>query len=160
MDSNESSAVGGRAATTALASVRTSAKDDDDKPAKGANPKDDKAAKGPKPKDGKDAKGAAKPGEYVPRKGDGEYGVTKRRGEGTFALHDVPYIQYFASGYALHAAYWHDVFGTPRSHGCVNLSPIDAHRVFFWTDPPVPEGWHAVNSNDETGEGTTVIIHE
>jgi lipoprotein-anchoring transpeptidase ErfK/SrfK len=96
----------------------------------------------------------------VPRRGDGEYGVTKRRGEGTYQLRDVPYIQYFEAGYALHAAYWHDVFGTPRSHGCVNLSPVDAHRVFLWTDPPVPEGWHAFNTGEELGEGTVVIIHE
>ena len=96
----------------------------------------------------------------VPKKGDGEYGVTRRRGEGTFQLRDVPYIEYFESGYALHAAYWHDVFGTPRSHGCVNLSPVDAHRIFFWTDPPLPEGWHAVIAGEEMGEGTLVIIHE
>jgi lipoprotein-anchoring transpeptidase ErfK/SrfK len=96
----------------------------------------------------------------VPKKGDGVYGVTKRRGEGMFQLRDVPYIQYFESGYAIHAAYWHDVFGTPRSHGCVNVSPVDAHRLFLWTDPPVPEGWHAINTGEEMGEGTTVIVHE
>jgi lipoprotein-anchoring transpeptidase ErfK/SrfK len=95
-----------------------------------------------------------------PKRGDGVYGVTKRRGEGTFQLRDVPYIQYFESGYAIHAAYWHDVFGTPRSHGCVNLSPVDAHRLFLWTDPPVPDGWHAINTGEEMGEGTTVIVHE
>lgn len=98
--------------------------------------------------------------EYVPKRGDGVYGVTRRRGEGTFQLKDVPYIQYFAAGYALHAAYWHDVFGTPRSHGCVNLSPVDAHRLFLWTEPAVPDGWHAVNAGDEFGEGTTVVIRE
>ncbi|NUQ78286.1 MAG: L,D-transpeptidase family protein [Polyangiaceae bacterium] len=96
----------------------------------------------------------------IPKKGDGVYGVTRRRGEGTYQLRDVPYIQYFESGYALHAAYWHDVFGTPRSHGCVNLSPVDAHRLFLWTDPPIPDGWHAINTGEEMGEGTTVIIHE
>ena len=96
----------------------------------------------------------------IPSRGDGEYGVTKRRGEGTFELRDVPYIQYFESGYALHAAYWHDVFGTPRSHGCVNLAPVDAHRIFFWTDPPVPAGWHAVNAGEDMGDGTLVVIHE
>ena len=53
-----------------------------------------------------------------------------RRGEGTFELRDVPYVEYFEAGYALHAAYWHDVFGKARSHGCVNLAPIDAQRVF------------------------------
>lgn len=102
----------------------------------------------------------AQPKGKIPTKGDGEYGVTKRRGEGLYALKDVPYIQYFANGFALHAAYWHDVFGKQRSHGCINLSPIDAHRVFMWTEPAVPEGWHAINTGEELGEGTTVIVHE
>jgi len=96
----------------------------------------------------------------IPTKGDGEYGITRRRGEGLYQLRDVPYIQYFASGFALHAAYWHDVFGKKKSHGCVNLSPIDAHRVFMWTEPAVPEGWHGVNTGEELGQGTTVIVHD
>jgi hypothetical protein len=60
----------------------------------------------------------------------------------TYDLQDVPYVQYFHEGYALHAAYWHDGFGTPRSHGCINLSPYDAAWLFAWTDPEVPQGWH------------------
>ncbi|HWP07242.1 MAG TPA: L,D-transpeptidase [Polyangiaceae bacterium] len=91
---------------------------------------------------------------------DPEYGITVRRGAAGFELRDVPWIQYFASGYALHGAYWHDVFGIPRSHGCVNLSPIDARVVFRWTDPPVPDGWHGINIGTEMGEGTAVIIRE
>lgn len=186
MDSNESSSVGGRANTTA----NVSASGDGEKPAPRAGgakdapkaapgkasggAKADPKKAGAKPAPKKPAAAAPKKpaaaapkadaagghGAPIPRKGDGVYGVTKRRGEGTFQLRDVPYIQYFESGYALHAAYWHDVFGTPRSHGCVNLSPVDAHRLFLWTDPPIPDGWHAVNSGDEMGEGTTVIIHE
>lgn len=89
-----------------------------------------------------------------------EYGVTRRRGAGDFELRDVPWIQYFAAGYALHGAYWHDVFGTPRSHGCINLAPVDARVVFAWTDPPVPEGWHGINVGPDMGEGTAVYIHE
>lgn len=89
-----------------------------------------------------------------------EYGVTVRRGASTFELRDVPWIQYFASGYALHGAYWHDVFGIPRSHGCINLSPIDARILFRWTDPPVPEGWHGINIGSDMGQGTTVVIRE
>ncbi len=91
---------------------------------------------------------------------DPEYGVTQRRGSGGFELRDVPWIQYFAAGYALHGAYWHDVFGIPRSHGCVNLAPVDARYVFHWSDPPVPTGWHGINVGPEMGEGTTVVIHE
>lgn len=76
-----------------------------------------------------------------------------------FELRDVPWVQYFEAGYALHAAYWHDVYGTARSHGCVNLSPIDARKVFLWSDPGIPQGWHGVNASDDTGKGTIVYIH-
>ncbi len=62
--------------------------------------------------------------------------------EDRFDLRDVPYVQYFHGGYALHAAYWHDGFGAPRSHGCINLHPTDASWLFRWTDPPVPDDWH------------------
>ncbi len=76
-----------------------------------------------------------------------------------FELRDVPWVQYFEAGYALHAAYWHDEYGTPRSHGCVNLSPIDARKVFLWTDPQLPPGWHGVSASDDTGKGTIVNSH-
>ena len=73
-----------------------------------------------------------------------------------FDLRDVPYVQYFTEGYALHAAYWHDTFGLPKSHGCINLSPLDARWLFDWTDPPVPQGWHTALS---LREGTLVSVH-
>lgn len=140
------------------------------KPASGDKAKTPKDKEKPKDKASKEKpKDKAKPGApaskdgapaKIPKRGDGEYGVTKRRGEGTYQLRDVPYIQYFAQGYALHAAYWHDVFGKQRSHGCINLSPIDAHRVFMWTEPAIPDGWHAINTGPEFGEGTTVVVHE
>lgn len=73
-----------------------------------------------------------------------------------FELRDVPYVQYFEEGYALHGAYWHDRFGTPKSHGCINLTPEDARRLFFFTDPPLPEGWHSVN---QKLTGTVLFVH-
>jgi lipoprotein-anchoring transpeptidase ErfK/SrfK len=79
--------------------------------------------------------------------------------ENKFELRDVPWVQYFEAGYAIHAAPWHDDYGKPRSHGCINLSPIDARRVFLWTDPPLPDGWHGVSAGQATGEGTIVQIH-
>ncbi|HEY4158249.1 MAG TPA: L,D-transpeptidase, partial [Polyangiaceae bacterium] len=91
---------------------------------------------------------------------DPEYGITMRRGSADFELRDVPWIEYFASGYALHGAYWHDVFGIPRSHGCINLAPIDARYVFMWTDPPVPKGWQGINVGSDMGEGTGVVVRE
>jgi hypothetical protein len=74
-----------------------------------------------------------------------------------FELRDVPYVQYFKDGYALHGAYWHDGFGRPKSHGCINLAPEDARRLFFWTDPPVPVGWHG---SMKSLTGTVVFIHD
>lgn len=73
-----------------------------------------------------------------------------------FELRDIPYVQYFEAGYALHAAYWHDDFGKPRSHGCINLSPLDARRLFFFTEPALPEGWHGVR---KALTGSVVFVH-
>jgi hypothetical protein len=56
----------------------------------------------------------------------------------------VPWVQYFSEGVALHAAFWHDEFGRARSHGCVNLSPRDAQRIFALTEPALPPGWDAI----------------
>ncbi|PKO21812.1 MAG: hypothetical protein CVU38_12765 [Chloroflexi bacterium HGW-Chloroflexi-1] len=50
-----------------------------------------------------------------------------------YYLEDVTWTCYFYSGYSLHTAYWHDAFGRPRSHGCVNLSPYDAWWIYEWS---------------------------
>jgi hypothetical protein len=60
-----------------------------------------------------------------------------------YRVDDVPYVQYFHAGFAMHGAYWHDAFGQPKSHGCINLSPRDAVYLFERTLPKVPPGWHA-----------------
>jgi lipoprotein-anchoring transpeptidase ErfK/SrfK len=60
-----------------------------------------------------------------------------------YRIEDVPWVQYFSKGVGLHAAFWHRDFGQVRSHGCVNLSPLDAERLFFWTAPHLPAGWTA-----------------
>jgi hypothetical protein len=76
-----------------------------------------------------------------------------------YRVDDVPYVQYFHAGYALHGAYWHDNFGTPRSHGCVNLSPHDAMYIFQKTTPGVPKPWHGVFGGVAGGElGTWIHI--
>jgi lipoprotein-anchoring transpeptidase ErfK/SrfK len=58
-----------------------------------------------------------------------------------YSVATVPWTQFYAKDLALHTAYWHDKFGTPQSHGCINLSPVDARFLYFWTSPHVPEGW-------------------
>ncbi|WP_437319465.1 L,D-transpeptidase [Sorangium sp. So ce385] len=75
--------------------------------------------------------------------------------EDPFDFRDVPFVQYFTGGFAFHAAYWHDDFGTARSHGCVNLSPLDAAWLFEWTTPEVPADWHGALS---LRKGTLVSI--
>jgi hypothetical protein len=79
-----------------------------------------------------------------------------RQAADPFDLRDVPFVQYFSGGYALHGAYWHDDFGREHSHGCVNLAPVDAAWLFAWTDPHVPDDWHGVMSS----AGTTVWVHD
>ncbi|MEZ4220748.1 MAG: L,D-transpeptidase [Polyangiaceae bacterium] len=60
-----------------------------------------------------------------------------------YAIQDVPWVMYFKKGYGLHGTFWHRSFGRVRSHGCVNLTPLDAERLFRWTSPSVPSGWTA-----------------
>jgi hypothetical protein len=73
----------------------------------------------------------------------------------SYNLLDVPFVQYFHKGYALHGTYWHDEYGRVRSHGCVNMSPVDSAWIFEWTDPPIPPGWHAVLNKER---GTVVHV--
>jgi hypothetical protein len=68
--------------------------------------------------------------------------------QSTYALEDVPYVQFFHKGVALHGAFWHRNFGRVHSHGCVNLSPLDAQRVFHLTSPRLPAGWSAALPTD------------
>jgi lipoprotein-anchoring transpeptidase ErfK/SrfK len=49
-----------------------------------------------------------------------------------YFLPDVPYVMYFFEDYAIHGTYWHSNFGTPMSHGCVNVSTPDAGWLFDW----------------------------
>lgn len=49
-----------------------------------------------------------------------------------YYLPNVPYIMYFYKGYGLHGTYWHNNFGTPMSHGCVNFSIPDAEWIYNW----------------------------
>jgi LysM repeat protein len=54
------------------------------------------------------------------------------RGADAYDLPDVPNVMYFHNDYGLHGTYWHDNFGTPMSHGCVNLSIADSEWIFNW----------------------------
>lgn len=71
---------------------------------------------------------------------------------------EVPWVAFFKDNYALHGTWWHDDFGRPRSHGCVNLPAAAAKRLFDWLDPPLPEGWYLVSAYGREVPGTTVVI--
>lgn len=63
--------------------------------------------------------------------------------EGHYRVEDVPWTLFYWGSYALHGAYWHNDFGIARSHGCTNVSPFDAKWLYDWSEPAVPDRWHA-----------------
>jgi hypothetical protein len=60
-----------------------------------------------------------------------------------YAVEAVPHVMFFTGGYGIHGTYWHDEFGTPKSHGCVNVSLRDARWLFQFASPHLPAGWSA-----------------
>jgi hypothetical protein len=80
-------------------------------------------------------------------------------GDLPYSIEDVPFVQYYFRSFALHAAFWHSNFGVQMSHGCVNLAPLDAKWLFFFTGPELPEGFHGVWSN-EAAAGSRVVVHD
>ncbi len=74
---------------------------------------------------------------------------------GSYDLPNVPFVEYYKdSGYAIHGTYWHDVFGSDESQGCVNLTWSDAAYLFEQTRPPVLDGkldrWWAASADQAT----------
>lgn len=73
-----------------------------------------------------------------------------------FDLPGVPWVCYiFWNGVSIHGTYWHNNYGTPQSHGCINLTPNAAKWIYRWTDPHVPLEEDFVSSDN----GTQVIIY-
>ena len=75
-----------------------------------------------------------------------------------YYLPNVPHNMFFYKGYAIHGAYWHNNFGNPMSHGCVNSPLANAAEIFDWAGPVVPEGQNVVRSSPEN-PGTRVFVH-
>jgi lipoprotein-anchoring transpeptidase ErfK/SrfK len=67
---------------------------------------------------------------------------THMTGGQTGTGYDLPGVAwttlFTGDGVAIHSTFWHNDFGTPRSHGCVNCRPDDAKYVFRWTLPVIP----------------------
>jgi hypothetical protein len=65
-------------------------------------------------------------------------GSYEKDGSDYYALEAVPWVMYFDGSRALHGEYWHDRLGFKRSHGCVNLAPLDARWLFAWAEKGTP----------------------
>jgi len=70
-----------------------------------------------------------------------KYRSTRMRGPG-YDLANVPWTMYFYRSYGIHGAYWHNNFGRPMSHGCVNMRVSEAKALFNWAP-----------------KGTLVVVH-
>lgn len=78
---------------------------------------------------------------------------------GTFYdLPNVPYNMFFYKGFAVHGAYWHNNFGNPMSHGCVNEPIANAAQLFEWAGPNLPAGQNAIRATAQN-PGTRVFVH-
>ena len=75
-----------------------------------------------------------------------------------YYLPNVPFVMYFYQGFGLHGAYWHNNFGQPMSHGCVNMAIPDAEKIFYWVGPVLPEGAIMIKSTQDN-PGTRIVVH-
>jgi hypothetical protein len=69
----------------------------------------------------------------------------------------VPWVLFFQAHNAIHGAYWHDLFGITKSHGCVNVAPRDARWLFEWVPPGLPAAWSGLRTPNLL-EGVTVHV--
>ena len=80
-----------------------------------------------------------------------------------YNLPNVPFVMFFyndsvskSQGFSLHGAYWHNNFGHPMSHGCVNMRAEDVEKIYNWADPPTDGNMTYANKEDE---GTKITIY-
>lgn len=83
-----------------------------------------------------------------------------------YNLPNVPYVMFFANdtvakmrGFSFHGTYWHNNFGHPMSHGCINMKTDEAKILYDWANPPVtnPTAWSTLASANNLG--TNVVIY-
>ncbi len=86
---------------------------------------------------------------------------TMSGGSGAYAynLPGVKWVQYFYRDYGFHGSYWHNNFGQPMSHGCINMTNADAKWLFDWAGPAW-DGKTTWYKSTEENPGTLVIITE
>lgn len=84
-------------------------------------------------------------------------------GNDYYNLPNVPYVMFFyndevskSRGFSLHGAYWHNNFGYTMSHGCVNIRPADAAKLFEWAEPASDSN---VTYSTKENPGTLITIY-
>ena len=78
-----------------------------------------------------------------------------RAAPNSYDLPGEPWVSYLTkSGIAFHGTYWHNDFGNPRSHGCINVSSEAARWIYRWTSPHVPI--NEIYWSEQTGTVVTV----
>lgn len=99
----------------------------------------------------------------------GKFRATKMEGGSKerntyYYLPNVPYVMFFSNdeiaasrGFSIHGTYWHSNFGTPMSHGCVNMKTEEAELLYYWANPDVGDK-RSIRASDEN-PGTEVVIY-
>lgn len=82
-----------------------------------------------------------------------------RASDNYYDLDNVQWVQYFFEDYSFHGTYWHNDFGIPRSHGCLNMTITDAKWLFDWAGPAW-DGYTTWYHSSVDNPGTLVIVHE
>jgi lipoprotein-anchoring transpeptidase ErfK/SrfK len=86
--------------------------------------------------------------------------TTSRLADDIIPLVGVPWCSFFTGeGHAFHGTYWHDNFGVPMSHGCVNMRNEDALWLFRWSQPTAAFKDIDRATLDVKGNGTFANIH-
>lgn len=80
------------------------------------------------------------------------------QGADYYNLPNIQWVMYFYRDFGTHTAYWHNNFGYPMSHGCVNMRLIDAKKLYSWADGPIgKEVGTAVSTCDKFEEPGTCV---
>ncbi|MCJ7827598.1 L,D-transpeptidase [Patescibacteria group bacterium] len=81
-----------------------------------------------------------------------------------YYLPNVPYTMFFYNdkvaqhiGYAVHGTYWHDNFGHPMSHGCINMKTEEAEQLYYWASPDL-QGKPSIRATEDN-QGTLIYIY-
>lgn len=85
-------------------------------------------------------------------------------GDDYYNLPNVPYVMYYgnnqipaSAGFSLHGTYWHNNFGHPMSHGCVNMKTTDAAKLYEWANPQTKGN---ITQVDNKNPGTKITIFD